>query len=519
MKEPARLQTTIDLLVEAAGPRPADALLAAYFRARRYIGAKDRAAIVARFYGTLRHLARLCWWLRHMEYEESGHAGLADMNMPRARALLLVYLRLAENLEARKIIALFDGSEHGPKSLSRAEKKLLGHLDGRTLIHPDMDRASRLEIPGWAFDRLAAALGGNLETEMRAMLEEAAPDIRVNPLKATRADVLEALREEGIAASPTPLSPLGLRISGRPPLASLEIFKNGLIEIQDEGSQLVALLVDAQPGMSVVDFCAGAGGKTLAMAACMNNRGRVIACDVLGGRLKRARARFRRAGLHNVEIRELSSENDGWVKRNAGRHDRVLVDAPCSGTGVWRRNPDARWKQMGPELEELLALQARILASAARLVRPGGRLIYATCSLLEEENERQVEKFLEAQGKFSRTPVQTIFPLPLPACAKAPAGPWGKLVRRSSQSGGGREGIKGWDFAEGSKGSMGSTKKTPMTLAPLETLLDTPSPTLSLRGGESGGAFGESLSPCLKLTPARHGADGFFAAVMERRAA
>jgi 16S rRNA (cytosine967-C5)-methyltransferase len=173
---------------------------------------------------------------------------------------------------------------------------------------------------------------------------------------------------------------------------------------------MVAVVVDAKPGDRVVDFCAGAGGKTLAIAAQMKNKGHVIACDVLDGRLKRAAERFRRAGLHNIETRPLASETDRWVKRHKGGFDRVLVDAPCSGTGTWRRNPDARWRVLGPGLEALLPLQARILASAARLVKPGGRLVYATCSLLAEENEAQVAAFLAAHPAFRVVPLSEVAP-------------------------------------------------------------------------------------------------------------
>jgi 16S rRNA (cytosine967-C5)-methyltransferase len=203
----------------------------------------------------------------------------------------------------------------------------------------------------------------------------------------------------GINAEACALSPWGIRVFERPSLNALPMLKNGLVEIQDEGSQLVAHLVDAQPGQRVADFCAGAGGKTLALAAQMQNKGRIFACDVAAGRLKRSAERFRRAGVHNIETKILESERDPWVKKHQGQFDRVLVDAPCSGSGTWRRNPDARWRTA--DLGALLDTQGRILASAARLVRPGGRLIYATCSLLPEENERQIEKFLRENTGFA----------------------------------------------------------------------------------------------------------------------
>jgi 16S rRNA (cytosine967-C5)-methyltransferase len=187
-------------------------------------------------------------------------------------------------------------------------------------------------------------------------------------------------------------------------VASLDLFRAGLVEVQDEGSQLVSLLTDARPGQRVCDFCAGAGGKTLALAAAMANKGHIVACDVLPGRLDRSSVRLRRAGVHNVERQSLASERDPWVKRHKGRYDRVLVDAPCTGIGTWRRNPDAKWRLEPGDLVELVQLQARILDSAARLVTPGGRLVYATCSLLAEENEDQVRRFLGGHLDFALVP-------------------------------------------------------------------------------------------------------------------
>ena len=192
----------------------------------------------------------------------------------------------------------------------------------------------------------------------------------------------------------TPLSPIGLRILERIPLGSLDAFRAGLVEVQDEGSQLAALLADARPGMRVADFCAGAGGKTLALAASMENRGHLVACDIAAKRLERATERLRRAGASIVQRKPLASARDKWVKHHGKSFDRVFIDAPCTGTGTWRRNPDAKWRLTPEDLAELTALQAEILDSAERLVRPGGRLVYVTCSLLREENEAQVERFL-----------------------------------------------------------------------------------------------------------------------------
>ncbi|HYD32659.1 MAG TPA: RsmB/NOP family class I SAM-dependent RNA methyltransferase [Azospirillaceae bacterium] len=430
----ARLQAAIDLLAEIeATPRPADAVISAYFRARRYIGAKDRNAVAELAYAVMRRYARLRWWLGRV-----GH-------VVSPRPLVIANAILAESRESSSVAAVFSGAKFSPAPLSPAEAKMAKALETHTLDHPDMSNMVRAECPAWAVGPLREALGDRFLPEMLALLEPAPLDLRVNPIKADRDTARERLLAEGVSAEPTQWSPLGLRVQGRPPLASLTVFRDGLVEIQDEGSQLVALVADTRPGQQVVDFCAGAGGKTLALAASMENKGRVVACDVLEKRLKRATERFRRAGLHNIETRPLSTERDPWIKRHKLRFDRVLCDAPCTGTGTWRRNPDSRWRQLGPGLEELVKLQAAILDSAQRLVKPGGRLIYATCSMLPVENERQVDAFLATHPEFTVIPVPDLWP----AVSSGPC----------------------------------------------------PVP-----------------GPYLRLTPARHDTDGFFAAVLERTA-
>jgi 16S rRNA (cytosine967-C5)-methyltransferase len=401
MTPSARLQAVLDLLVEIdKTPRPADALVSSYFRARRYIGSKDRAAIATMLYDVLRHHARLGWWVTKLQKETQ------DREQDR-RTRLLIYLTLVEEKTAKQIEILFDGKRFSAALLDSSERALLKKLEGHTIEHPSMLEEVRVECPDWAAEALKQRFGKTFGREMQAQLQPASLDLRVNPLKATRDKILAELEKIGIKAKPCRFSDLGIRIDERPSLHALPILKNGLVEIQDEGSQLVARLVDAKPGQRVVDFCAGAGGKTLAIAAQMQNKGRVIACDVLAGRLKRSTERFRRAGLHNIEVRPLKDERDPWVKKHKSSFDRVLVDAPCTGTGTWRRNPDSRWHMLGPTLEELIPLQASILASAARLVKPGGRLIYATCSLLPEENEKQITRFLEGHDEFSVIPYRT----------------------------------------------------------------------------------------------------------------
>ncbi|MEP9353762.1 RsmB/NOP family class I SAM-dependent RNA methyltransferase [Xanthobacter sp. KR7-65] len=394
MTPAARIQAILELLDEVDSvARPADAVVSAWFRAHRAMSDRDRGYVSDQFYGLLRHHARLGWWL--------AKHGRPDV--PRNR--LLAWLVLDGRRTPDQIQALFTGARFAPAPLRDHERALLVKLQGSTLDHPAMPDDVRLECPSWAAGPLHQRFDDAFGREMAAMLTPPPLDLRVNPLKAERERVLNALRNLGLKAEACRMAPFGIRVRERPALAGLPMLKSGEVEIQDEGSQLVALLVDARPGERVVDFCAGAGGKTLAIAAQMQNKGHVIACDVLEGRLKRAAERFRRAGLHNIETRPLASETDRWVKRHKFGFDRVLVDAPCSGTGTWRRNPDARWRTLGPGLDAILPLQASILASAARLVKPGGRLVYATCSLLAEENEAQVEAFLAATPAFRAVPL------------------------------------------------------------------------------------------------------------------
>jgi 16S rRNA (cytosine967-C5)-methyltransferase len=393
------LHATLDLLCEVeATARPADAVTSAFFRARRHLGDRDRGAVIEQFYALLRHRARLGWWLARQNCEDS----------PRNR--LLAWLMLGEGKSPNQIKRLFDGARVTAAALTDPENKLLVALQHCTIAHPDMPEAVRLECPPWAVAPLKRRFGEAFGAEMAATLSSPPLDLRVNPLKTTREAMLGQLKGMGLRGEPMRLSPHGIRLKERLSLARLPGLKTGDIEIQDEGSQLVALLVDAKPGERVVDFCAGAGGKTLAIAAQMKNKGHIVACDVNESRLKRCAERHRRAGLHNVETRVLASETDRWIKRHKGGFDRVLVDAPCSGTGTWRRNPDARWRAPELGLENLVALQARILASAARLVKPGGRLVYATCSMLSEENEAQVASFLVSTPGFRIVPVRHAAP-------------------------------------------------------------------------------------------------------------
>jgi 16S rRNA (cytosine967-C5)-methyltransferase len=394
MTPAARLASAIEILelIESEG-RPADLIAGTYLQARRYIGSGDRRAISERVWGVLRRRARLDWWLGQRRVTPTG------------RLRMLVDLALVDALTLPELHLLFQGGGYAPAPLSPDERRLIDSLKGRTLVHPAMSESTQLEYPDWIAPRLVRAFERSLAREMSALLDPAPVDLRVNALKSDRAAALAALEAAGLAAKPTALSPLGLRLPARTPLAAQDLFKNGMIEVQDEGSQLVALLLGAKPGMIVADYCSGAGGKALAIAGEMANKGRILALDTDKARSERAAQRLRRAGVDNVERRVIAGEGDKWLKRQAGRCDRVLVDAPCSGTGTWRRNPDQRWRLTEEGLAELVALQDRILASASRLVKPGGRMVYATCSFLIEENEDRIARFLAANPDFRTVPV------------------------------------------------------------------------------------------------------------------
>lgn len=392
MTPSARISGAIDLLcaIQNAPFRPADATANAFFRDRRYIGGGDRRAISSLVWDVLRGWRRLHWHLRAREEER-----YSDIS-PRLLCAAQLFFS-GQGLDGVK--ALFSGDRYAPDSLTGRESLMLDALQGKTLSDERQSRAVRFEVPDWLMPAFEQDFGACVEEELQALLTLPTLDLRVNLLKTTRSAAKTALRKEGFEAIETVYSPWGLRLSGRHPVTSTKVFQDGLIEIQDEGSQLIAAASDARPGQRVLDYCAGAGGKTLALAMTMENKGQVVACDVSKPRLEGSVKRFRRAGVHNV-TRHLLEEGDKWVKRREGSFDLVLVDAPCSGTGTWRRNPDARLRFSEQDLKELTVKQAEILKIAARLVKPGGRLVYGTCSLLSVENDGQRDGFLARNDEF-----------------------------------------------------------------------------------------------------------------------
>ena len=401
------------------GDLAADKALSDYFRANPKVGAFERGVAAETAYSVIRN-----------------RRSLGEMSGARSpRAMALASLARFSGLNTRQFEAILKPSE-----MELVERVKAARAE-------DLPAPVRLDLPDWLYERLAAELG-EAETEALALAckEPAALDLRVNAFKATREEMLTQLHEAGIEATPTPYSPLGLRLKTKPALTKNPLFMAGKIEVQDEGSQLLSVLVAPKRGEMVADFCAGAGGKTLALGALMRSTGRLYAFDVSEGRLKKFSPRLKRSGLSNVHAVRITNENDLKIKRLAGKMDRVLVDAPCSGLGTLRRNPEIKWRQLPEHIAELAVKQTNILAGASRMVKPGGRLVYATCSVLAAENQDIARAFLAANSDFN-------------------------LVRADEV-----------------------LKQAGIEIA------------------DSGGEF-------LVLRPHKHGTDGFFAAVMERKAA
>ena len=394
----------------------ADSVVSRYFRQHRELGHADRGFVAEAVYAVLRR-------------KRSLSARCVDDVT--SRRLLLASLACVQGLNRRELDAV----------LSESEGKWLAQAKAVRL--EELPPAVRLDLPDWLYEAWSARFAAEEVEALAASLNQPAPlDLRVNVLKAERDAVLARLQAEGVAAEASRYSPLGIRLGGKPSLARHPLFLDGSIEVQDEGSQLLGFLLQPKRGEMVGDFCAGAGGKTLLLGAMMRSQGRLYAFDVAEKRLAKLKPRLARSGLSNVQPARIESEHDIKIKRLAGKLDRVLVDAPCSGLGTLRRNPDLKWRQTPESVAELAERQASILAAASSLVKKGGRLVYATCSLLDAENDAVVAGFLAAHADFVSRPASEIL---------------------------GRQGI-------------------------------------AVECGEH-----------LRLLPHRHGTDGFFAAVMERR--
>ncbi|MGO4713308.1 RsmB/NOP family class I SAM-dependent RNA methyltransferase [Bradyrhizobium sp. 2TAF24] len=390
MTPAARLSAAIEVLSAIDAQRiPAANALKDWGTAHRFAGSGDRAAIAGLVFDVLRRRASSAW--------------LLDADTPRARALGM--LRLERGLDDAAISALCDGARFAPEPLTEAERTALAtrSLDGAP-AHVAGD------YPEWLDASLVRVFGEARTEEAAAMARRAPLDLRVNTLKSTPEKALAALKHLG--AAPTPWSPLGLRIAlgadaRNPGVQAEEIFIKGGVEVQDEGSQIAALLTGAKPGEQVIDLCAGAGGKTLALAAMMQGRGRLIATDHDKRQLAPIHERLSRAGVHNAEVRAPRGAADPLADISASA-DLVVIDAPCTGTGTWRRNPDAKWRMRPGALDVRLKGQAEVLDRAAALVRPGGRIVYITCSVLTEENGDQVRAFVARQPSFTVMPPKQV---------------------------------------------------------------------------------------------------------------
>jgi 16S rRNA (cytosine967-C5)-methyltransferase len=372
------IKATLELL---AFRQPADAALSGLFRLQ-HVGPRERAFIAEAAYAVLRRRRTLTAWVG-----------------PEANTKQLVLAALIRHCGVSQRAL--------EEAISPRDADWLAKL--KATPEPVLPLAEQADLPDWLAERLAALMP---ETELldlaRALNQPAPLDLRVNTLKAERDEVLARLEQDGIPAQACTYAPAGIRLASKPVLARHPLFLAGAIEVQDEGSQLLGHLLAPKRGEMVVDFCAGAGGKTLLLGALMRSTGRLYAFDVSEKRLAKLKPRMARSGLSNVHPAAIAHENDQRVKRLAGKCDRVLVDAPCSGLGTLRRNPDLKWRQSPESVAELTVKQAAILASAARLLKGGGRLVYATCSLLPEENAEIVDAFLAAHPNFVRRPAAEV---------------------------------------------------------------------------------------------------------------
>lgn len=379
---PAQFNTLVEALtVVLPLTSPADVQLKRFFREHAKLGVRDRALIAETVYAVLRHRRTI--------------ESIATDGVPRKMALLA--LTRFQGISSRELMTV----------LKKAESTWLSEGKSNLPVNPPLGVAA--ELPDWIIARLKGFMSDKEILALgRSMMNPAPLDLRVNTTKGKRDAVLEQLRRGGISGKATPHSPIGIRLESKVSLAQHAAFLEGFVEVQDEGSQLLGLLVEAKRSEMVVDFCAGAGGKSLLLGAAMASTGRVYAFDVSEKRLTNLGPRLKRSGLSNITPQKIESENDARIKRLAGKIDRVLVDAPCTGLGTLRRNPDLKWRQSEQSLQELNVKQAAILKSASRLVKQGGRLVYATCSFLPEENEQIVENFLLAHADFKLVPATQI---------------------------------------------------------------------------------------------------------------
>ncbi|MDR3156144.1 MAG: RsmB/NOP family class I SAM-dependent RNA methyltransferase [Holosporaceae bacterium] len=387
MQYAAKISATIDLLdIFLASSVPFDIIMAKFFKNNRWVGASDRREIAELSYAIFRNYELMKFYTSAI----TSNFG---------RFFVITFLRTKRKLSLQQMMEIFSGKPYAPSKLTDFELHFMDSLNAvmndNTL---ELPLHVRQNYPLWMESHLQRIYPAeSIIAELSALNQKANVDLRTNTLKTTRIELKQMLQESGVEVEETRYAANGLRILNGRVSRSHAVLAQGFAEIQDEGSQLVAEMCQAKSTDTVIDFCAGAGGKTLALAAAMQNKGRIFALDKYPERLEHAKVRLRRANVGNVFCHELTSK---WIKRHCECADVVLVDAPCSGSGTWRRNPDMRAKFSCTDLGELLVVQSNILQSAAKLVRRGGRLLYATCSILMEENEDQINDFLKKFPEF-----------------------------------------------------------------------------------------------------------------------
>ena len=389
MKQSARLRSIEELLtyiLDADNKAPADNIFVDYCRTRKFMGSHDRKYLGDSFFEILRF---------YHGYANALKGALTP------RLLVLTYWAFKNGLS---FDVMKDDFANDPRPYSQRYGIKLPNEHEKTIITKALSVFSENQIimPKWSLPYFND-LPGNLDAHLKALHQQAPFDIRINPFTGNRTDVLDFFKNNGIVAEATDLSPFGIRLKNRIPLQELSIWKKGIIEVQDEGAQLVSLFANVKPGENVLDYCAGAGGKTLLMSALMHNKGRLVATDLLPWRLKQGVKRYRRAGVHNVQAKELNDTK--WWKRHHNYFDCVLIDVPCSGSGTWRRNPDLKITFTQKDLKELLVKQQDILETAKKYIRPGGLFVYATCSIWRVENHDQIKRFLDNNPEFSLEPI------------------------------------------------------------------------------------------------------------------
>lgn len=376
--------------------KPADRLIGFHFKNNRFIGSKDKAVISQLVYAVLRSRATLEFYLRQFDIPVT------------ARKLLIAYLCVIERKDIEEMVKIFDGELYSARNIKGNELNLA--RDYKKVDPLLMEEHEKLNYPAWLDADLKLAFGDELATEMIALNKQADTVIRVNTLKTTRAKLKSDLKELDIKSHKTKISHFGLKVDGKVNLFGCKPFKDGHFEMQDEGSQILAILADTKPKTKVLDMCCGAGGKLLALAAPMEHSGSLIGTDINEKRLMETKKRLKRAGISNAMLKVISSENDKYLKRQENRFDTIFVDAPCSGTGTWRRNPDSKWNLQEDFVNQITATQESILQAASKLVKAGGTIAYATCSVLRRENHDQIEKFLANNENFDLVDISKTYP-------------------------------------------------------------------------------------------------------------